>query len=193
MAIKARKTQDNNAFGLFRGAFTTTLTADGNAAISTHTLLSGGTTSNLITGTLGATTLNNAFVGLYEQVDQAGTVMGDEPAVLLVPPKLLKLAIELTDSVLISDSGNNAVNFFRSMLGMQVMSSPYLGANAGGSDTAWFVLSKYHSATRLIRQGIQTALRDWSMSNNRTYLYQGNFREQYFIPDYAGLVGSTGV
>ena len=44
----------------------------------------------------------------------------------------------------------------------------------------------------LIRQGIETALRPWQYSNNRSYLYQGNFRENYFVPDYAGAVGALG-
>lgn len=194
LALSARFTQNQTAFGLWRGAFTTTLTADGNAFIGTHNLLSGGTTSNAISGALTTTTLNNAFTALYQQVNQAGVVVGNEPAILLVPPKLLKTAVELTDSVLVSDSGNNAVNFYRSMLGIQVMSSPYLGAAVtGGSDTAWFLLSKRHSVTRLVRQGLETALRDWRISNNRTYLYQANYREQYFVPDYAGAIGSTGL
>jgi hypothetical protein len=45
----------------------------------------------------------------------------------------------------------------------------------------------------LIRQGIQTALRDWTFSNNRTYLYQYNFREAVYAPDYIGVVGFVGV
>lgn len=119
-----------------------------------------------------------------------GAVGGD--MILLVPMELQKLAIEITDSVLISDTANNAVNFFRSMLGIEVMTSPYLGAAAGGSDSAWFLLSPLHSVRRLIRQGVQTALRDWQYSNDRTYFYQGNFREEYFVTDYFGAVGSTG-
>ena len=193
-AMKARVTQDQNAFKLFRNGFTTQLTADGVAIFSaSHPLIGGGTTSNLLSGALNTSTLNNGFVALREQVDQAGTILGGVPAYLVVPPKLLKTAVEITDSVLISDSANNAVNFYRSMLGINVLSSPYLGAAAGGSDTAWFLLTRNHAMSRLVRQGIQTALRDWYYSNNRTYFYQGNFREEVFCPDYSGAVGSTGV
>lgn len=191
--MAARITQNQTAFGLFRGAFTTTLTADGSAFIGSHTLLSGGTTTNLVSGALSTTTLFNAFTTLYQQVNQAGVTVGNEPAILLVPPKLMKTAIEITDSVLVSDSGNNAVNFYRSKLGIQVLSSQYLGSNiTGGSDTAWYLLSNRHSVTRLIRQGIETALTDWRFSNNRTYKYQAAYRETYFVPDYAGVVGATG-
>lgn len=193
LALKARVTQDQNAFSIFRNAFTTTLTADGVALISaSHTLIGGGTTSNIISGALSSTTLNTATVALREQVDQSGVILGGVPAILLVPAQLFKLAIELTESALIADSGNNALNVYRSAYGFTVYSSPYLGAAAGGSDTAWFLLTRNHSVSRLIRQGVETALRPWQYSNNRTYFYQANFREEVFVPDYAGIVGSLG-
>jgi hypothetical protein len=193
-ALMARVTQDDNAFALFRGGFATTTTADGVYWFSaSHTLIGGGTVSNLITGALSSLTLNNAIVALREQKNQAGVILGGSPAFLVVPPKLHKLAVELTESVLVSDAANNAVNVFRSIFGIEVMTSPYLGAAAGGSDTAWFLLSKFHSVSRIVRQGVQTALRSWEYSNNRTYNYQGNFREEVFVPDYAGSVGSTGL
>lgn len=194
LALMARVSQDEHAFGLFRNGFTTTLTADGvsffNAA---HPLIGGGTTSNLVTGALSTTTLNNALVALRTQVNQAGVILGGVPSILLVPPKLFKLATEITESALISDSGQNALNVYRSAYGITVWSSPYLAAVAGGSDTAWYLLSRNHSVTRVVRQGVETALRPWQYSNNRSYFYQANFREEVFVPDYAGAVASTGL
>lgn len=196
-AIKAKDTQDFNAFRLFRNGFTTELTADGvsifNAA---HPLIGGGTQSNVLTGVgsaLSPTSLNSAIVSLMEQRDQSGVIRGSSPAVLLVPPALWKHAREITDSALIADSGQNNVNVFRSALGITVWTSHWLGAVAGGSDTAWFLLAKRHGFTRLIRQGLETALTDWRYSNNLTYRYQANFREEVFCADYAGSVGATGV
>jgi phage major head subunit gpT-like protein len=193
-ALMARVTQDNNAFALFRNAFTTTLTADGVAFISaSHTLIGGGTVSNVITGALSDTTINTAIVALREQKNQAGVILGGVPSILLVPSKLFKYATQLTESALVADNANNAINVYRSAYGFKVMSSPYLGLAAGGSDTAWFMLTPQHSVSRLVRQGVETALTPWQYSTNRTYNYQGNFRESYFVPDYAGTVGSTGV
>lgn len=192
-ALMARITQDDQAFALFRNAFTTTLTADGVAFFSaSHVLIGGGTTSNLITGALSDTTLNNGIVSLREQKNQAGVILGGVPTILLVPSKLFKYALQLTDSALVADSANNAINVYRSSYGFKVMSSPYLGAAAGGSDTAWFLLTPNHSVSRLVRQGVQTALTPWQYSNNRTYNYQGNFRESVFVPDYSGAVASLG-
>lgn len=192
-ALMARVTQDDNAFSLFRNSFTTTLTADGVAFISaSHPLIGGGTVSNLISGALSDITLNNGIVALREQKNQAGVILGGVPSILLVPSKLFKLAVQLTESALVADSANNALNIYRSAYGISVFSSPYLGAASGGSDTAWWLMTPQHSVSRLIRQGVETALRPWQFSNNRTYLYQGNFREEVFVPDYAGAVGSTG-
>jgi phage major head subunit gpT-like protein len=192
-AMVARVSQDDNAFAFWRGAFTTSLTADGAALVASHTLLNGQTQTNVVTGALSPTTLNNAIVALRQQKNQAGVILGNVPSVLLVPSALYKHAIEITESALIADNANNNLNVFRSAYGITVYTSPYLDAVAGGSDTAWFLLSRNHAVTRLIRQGIQTALRDWSVSNNRSYLYQANFREAVYCADYVGVVGSTGL
>lgn len=193
-ALMARVTQDANAFALFRNAFTTTLTADGVSLInSAHVLIGGGTVSNVVSGALTSTTFNNAIVKLREQKNQAGVILGGVPSILLVPPALFVLACQITESALVNDTGNNAINVFRSAYGVTVYTSPYLGAAAGGSDTAWFLMTPNHSVSRIVRQGVQTALRPWEYSNNRTYFYQANFREAVFVPDYAGIVGSTGL
>lgn len=192
-AVKARDTQDYTAFGLFRNGFTTALTADGSAIFSTHTLIGGGTQSNAGTAALTPTSLNTGLVNMIEQKDQSGVIRGSTPKVLLVPPAVWKHAREITDSALIADLANNNINVYRSALGITVWTSHWLGAAAGGSDTAWFLLASRHGFTRLIRQGLETRLTDWSYSNNLTYRYQANFRENYFCADYAGSYGSTGI
>lgn len=192
-ALKARLTQDQNAFKLFRGAFTSQLTPDGVSIVNAaHPLIAGGTTSNQISGPLNVPNLNTGFVSLAQQVDQTNVIIGGQAHILLVAPQNLQNAVQLTDSVLISDSANNAVNFYRSALGLIVMSSPYMGAIAGGSDTAWFLLTQDHAVRRVVRQGVETAMTPWQYSTNRTYYYQGNFREEVACYDYAGLVGSLG-
>ncbi len=195
-AVQARNTQDYTAFSLFRLGFTTALTADGVSIFNaSHPLIGGGTQSNTATGAgsaLSPTSLNTGIVSLQEQKNQAGVITGNAPAVLLVPPALWKHAREITDSALIADSAQNNVNVFRSALGITVWTSHWLGTAAGGSDTAWFLLARRHGFTRLIRQGLETALTDWRYSNDLTYRYQANFRENYFCADYAGAYGAVG-
>lgn len=195
-AMVARITQDANAFKIFRGAFTTILTADGVSFINAaHTLIGGGTQSNLLTSPapLSPDNLKLAITNLRQQKNQASVSMGNAPAYLLVPSPLFYKAIEYTESVLTPDNANNNVNVFRGTYGITVYTSIYMDAVNGGSDTAWFLLARNHAITRVIRQGIQTALVSWEYSNNRTYKYQANFREEVFVADYIGSVGSTGV
>jgi len=196
-AQAARITQNFTAFSIFRNAFsgdtTPVLTADGvSVCNATHTLIGGGSISNTTTGVLNSANLNTAITALREQKNQAGVIVGGEPAILLVPPALWKTAVELTDSALVADSANNAINVYRSAMGMIVLTSPYLGTASGGTDTRWFLLTKNHSVSRLVRQGLETALTPWQYSDNRTYTYQANYRESYFVPDYSGIYGSTG-
>lgn len=192
-AMNARATRDRNAFGLYRGAFTTTLTSDGAAFISnTHTTLTGLTVDNLLAGGLTPTTLNTAIVQLLEQVSEDGIVMGQQPAYLLVAPANFKNATEIVDSELVTGSANNNINVYSSTYGISVFQSPYLGAAQGGSDTAWFLLSRNHGVTRFIREDISTSLVDYIYSNNDEYVYKGRFRETYGVTNYVGAVGSLG-
>jgi len=198
LALKARVSMDANAFKIFRGGFTTTITADGVALFGNHALLNGQFYSNNlydITGAstvLSSTSLNSAITALAVQPDQTGVVLGQQPAVLLVPPALIKLAIELSDSALAGDVSTNAINVYRSAYGYRVFSNPYLSAATGGSDTAWYLLARNTGIKRLVRQGIETFLRPWGYSNNRTYLYQANFREEVVAIDYVGTIGAKG-
>lgn len=206
-AIMARRTQDANAFKIFRGAFTTTLTADGSAFIGSHTLIGGGTVNNEIvtadvsgasTTALTTAAFNVAMRRLAETKSQANVPLQCVGDILLVPPALYQTARQIAASALVAENGNNAVNVFSMDYSVKVYQSVWLGtagadsANAG-SDTAWFLMdSARHAVRRFVRQGVQTALRDWSMSNNRTYYYQANFREEVFVPDYIGVVGAKG-
>lgn len=198
LALKARVSQDANAFKIFRGAFTTTLTADGIALCGNHLLMNGQYYSNNLyditaaSTVLSSTSLNAAITALAVQPDQTGVILGQQPSVLLVPPALIKLAIELSDSALSGDVSTNAINVFRSAYGYRIFSNPYLSAAAGGSDTAWFLLARNNGIKRIVRQGIETFLRPWGYSNNRTYLYQANFREEVVAVDYSGVIGAKG-
>lgn len=204
-AIMARRTQDFNAFKIFRGAFSTTLTADGISLVNTaHTLIGGGTTSNRITAaSVGAATsalttssFNIGMKLLAEMKSQANVPLQCVGDTLLVPPALYITARQIAVSALVPDNGNNAVNVFSMDYSIKVYQSVFLGTASPdglGSDTAWFLLdSSRHAIRRFVRQGIQTSLRDWTMSNNRTYYYQANFREEVFAPDYGGCVGASG-
>jgi len=194
-ATNARATREKTAFSLYRNAFTTTLTADGVAWISSsHTTIEGLTVDNRIASNpvLSDTSLNTAIIQLLELKSQDGVLMGEQPATLLVPSALYKLAQQITGSALVSDNANNAINVYSTTYNIAVYHSPYLGASQGGSDTAWFLLGRNHAATRYIRQEITTDLIDYIYSSNNNYVYKGMYRETYGVTDYVGAVGSSG-
>ena len=73
---------DQNAFKVFRGAWTTTLTADGVALVGNHALLNGAFYSNNLysitsaSSVLSSISLNAAISALAIQPDQAGVPSG---------------------------------------------------------------------------------------------------------------------
>lgn len=193
-AMMARVSRDANAFGLFRNYSGSTLTADGSAWGSTHTLIKGGTTNNTTTAaSLSPTSLQTMIIALRQQPNQANVILGFAPKYLVVPTPLFAHACQITQSVLQPDSANNNINVYRGIYGIEVYSSPYLDAVAGGSDTAYFLLAQFHHIGRIVRQGVQTALRDWMYSDNLTYRYQGNFREEVSVSDYSGSIINAGL
>ena len=195
MAEDGRVTRDTKAFKLYREAFTKTLTADGKPLIaSDHQLISGEEVSNQVTGNpaLSESALNDAIIQLIEQKNQGGTIRGNMPQTLLVAPKNFKLASEITESELKSGTDTNDINVYSSKYGINVATSPFLGSAAGGNDDAWFLLGTNHQVTRWVRQAVETVLVDWSVRDNNSYVYKGEFREVAGVPTHNAIVGSDG-
>ena len=194
MARNARLTKSKNAFNILNLGFTTTLTNDGVALFSnSHITLSGDTVDNLETGVLTEANLDVMIQKLINQKTQDNTLGGHEPAVLLVPTALFKKAQEITKSTLRSGTANNDMNYYSELYpGLQVFHSPFLGAGFGGSDTAWFLLSKDHSLTRWVRQDLVTDLVDYRTQRNNNYIYKAEYREVVGAFSFEGLVGSNG-
>ena len=188
---KGRASRDKDAMSLYRGAFTTT-GGDSQYLIDTDHPTDAGTMSNKVSGALSESTLNDALVALMEQQGRDGVVMGDLASVLFVPAKLFKTAVEITESKVKVGANNATMNFYSDKFGIVVKTSPYLGATAGGSDTAWFLLSKNHSMLRYEREAINTNMIDWKQNKNRSYYYNGELRQTVGQADPFGIVGSLG-
>lgn len=194
MGDKAYLTQQIEGMGLYRNAFGSTLTNDGVSLISaSHVNLNGDTVSNLLTGDLTPDNLEEGISRAAEQVDQRGEVTGFMPKVLLVPHRLWKTAIEITKSELISDSANNAINWFSSEFNLIVKMSAYLGAVQGGSDTAWFLLGDSHTVIRQERLPVTTEYVEPKYNDGYTAKYRGRYRETYAAITYEQILGSTGL
>lgn len=187
----ARISQDNYAFTIYNNAFSAQKTNDAVALVSdSHVTLNSTTVDNKETGVLNNTNLNTLFISLKKQKTQDGTIGGFEPSILLVPTDLHKTATEVTQSELRTGTTNNDLNYFSQIYpGLQVFESPFL---SNGSTTAYFLLSRSHSVTRWVRNGLETKLVDWSISLNNDYIYKVGFREVVDTISYEGLVGSDG-
>jgi hypothetical protein len=185
----ARISQDNNAFAVYNNAFSGQKTNDAVALYSdSHVTLNGTTVDNLETGVLNNTNLNTLFISLKKQKTQDGTIGGFEPSILLVPTELHKTATEITESDLRTGTANNDLNYYSKIYpGLQVFESPFLS-----STVSYFLLSRSHSVTRWVRNGIQTTMVDWSINANNDYIYKVGFREMCDSISYEGTVASNG-
>lgn len=152
LSIAASFSQDESGMQLYNGGFATTSTVngytmnfygDGVPTFSTvhPTPVPGGSTQSNASSTSVAFShdaLETAKVALVEQQTDDGlplALMG-RPTVV-VPPALEREAREETESVLDPETANNAINVHRGS--MDMISSTFLAASNGGSDTAWFM------------------------------------------------------
>lgn len=100
----------------------------------------GATQSNYSTADLSEDSIENALVTLRQTLDGKGQLMLISAKTLIVPPALEKEARILMDSMQRTGTTNNDINPYKGRLDVQVWD--YLGAAAGGSDVAWFVMDK---------------------------------------------------
>lgn len=193
MGEKAKVTQNRQAMAIYRGASTTTLTSDGVALLSaSHSNINGDTIDNTISAAFSVDTLEEGINLLVEQVDQAGDIIGHEAKTILVPPATFKEAVEVTESRLEANTSDNQLNVYSAKYGLVVRQSQYLGANAGGSNTHWFLMGEFHSVMRFVRVGVQTRLLDGSYQANGDSVFRGRYRETYGAVSYEALVGFEG-
>lgn len=193
-AEKGRAAKNKDAFSVYRNAFSATLglIGDGVAAISASHPIVGGVESNLLTSVLNEASINDAIVMLGEQAERDGVVMGRLAHFLLVPMARFKSACIITESELRSGTNNNDENVYSSKYNIFVKTSPYLGAAiSGGSDARWFVGARRHGVVRFLREDVNTHMIPWQQSKNRTYFYDGEFRQSVGAQSYIGLVGSN--
>lgn len=166
---------------------------DGEALFSNnHPLVDNATVKgkNLVTGALSDATLKEAIQVMREQVDEAGGLIQMKADTLIVPPALEFTARKILESVGESDTNLNNANTIKGSLKLVVLD--YLGANAGGSDTAWFVMdSNRHELNFFWR--IRPEFKSEEEFDNYVAKYRGYMRYSYGVSDWRGVVGSTGV
>lgn len=130
-------------------------------------------------------------VQLLEQVqDDQTPITFSGPIYLIVPTALEKTAQIITGSILRSDTANNDINIYTGG-SVIVMSSHWLSATNGGSDTAWFLVIPSVSKLLLLMRTNPNV--DQSVDKNtKSTLFDVILDLSVGHYNYKGVVGSRG-
>lgn len=197
LAETAARTIEKEAAKIFINAFSTTYAtgADGAALVSSaHTREDGGTNlSNTATGPLNYDNLETAKVDMMQELDGRGQLIQLNPDTLLVPPALEREALTLVGSSGKPSSADNDINVYDGKF--KVVVWPRIGAAAGGSDTAWFLLD----SNRITDGGglnvfmrINPFVERETETETHINKWIGYMRFSVGFTDWRGVYGSTG-
>lgn len=187
----ARWTEETYAASPLILGFSTQTSPDGAAWFSaSHTLISGGTCSNLITDDLSNDSLMNALIlsATDAKSEEGHNLMLQEGWDLIVPPALMGVAERVVNSAGLPGSADNDVNPVKNLFKVNVIVNPLI------TDTdSWFLLAKGKnhgllSYTRVPMQ-MKPMIRT-ERSDNR--LYRLRFRKSWGVDRWQGAVGSQG-
>lgn len=193
----AIRTIDKDAAKLFNNATNTTYFSGADTlalASASHTREDGGSVlNNTHTGVLNETNYETSKVSFAERLDGRGEIIDMNPNQLVVPPQLAKEAAILMNSTSRPGTANNDTNPFNK--DVQVIEWKRLGAAAGGSDTAWFLLD---SAFNKSGRGLNIFMRVNPEIGMETELetgvkkWVGYMRYSIGFTDWRGVEYSTG-
>lgn len=201
MGVAAQTSRDKFAFEETYGNpfdATDNPTPDGAAFISdAHVSLNGDTVDNLETGVLTADNLKILVRSLRLQPRQGGGLGSYHFDGFLVALNLLETAKEITDSELITGSGNNNINWVSNTYpGVRLGTSEYLHSDYNklntNVDTSYFAVSRRRKVTRAVRVALDTGWVPAEISRTRTAYYRARFRERCYPGTWSAVAGSDG-
>lgn len=204
-AIVKSKTRTAEKLGasMLVDAFDTGVTSygDGLPVCSTvHTLVNGGTNQSNASATgitLTEANLETSILAMRGQLDDREQMVEIIPDTILIPPALEKEAIIITKSDKRSGMADNDanVNSMTEYTGgkLRIIVWDYLSSAAGGSDTAWFLLSNQHHLTWKWRvKPVIKKLPEAVGATNDVWYWKCRFRAAYGWTDWRGVWGSRG-
>jgi len=194
----AARTEDKAFWSMFKNGFTAANTSygDNKPAFSTaHPRKDGGTAQSNASATGALLTEPNLFVAetaLVEVLDDMGEEIDEDGKFLvIVPPALKKTCFELLESDLKQGTADNDTNYYYHGAMYDMMVVPYLGAYAGGSDTAWYVLRVgLHGFTYVTRVPFSTT--NYEEEKTGDVIVRGRERFSYGWTDWRGSWASKG-
>ena len=157
-----------------------------------HTLVdSSKTCSNLLEGALTEANLKKAIQMMASQLDEAGNLIQMKATKLIVPPALEDTALRLLHSSQLPGTELNDTNeCLKNRL--QVVVMDYLGATAGGSDTAWFLQDGTRHELNFFWR-VKPEFKNEEDFDTFVAKYRGYMRYSYGFSDWRGMVGSKGL
>lgn len=193
------RTIEQSAADLFNYAFTAggggkaqfQSGGDGKALAATdHPRTDGGAAqSNMTTADLAEDSLESILVAMRATLDDRGELMVMQPDTLVVAPALEKEANIILNSVSRPGTANNDINPYKGRLNIKVWD--FLGAAAGGSDTAYFVMdSKTHKINWFWRRKSQLDSKVDFDTGNAEYKITARWSNGY--ADWRGIYASKG-
>lgn len=198
----AARTEQAIGADVLNNAFTSTVTSltDGvELCDSAHPRADGGASqSNVSALAFSDTNLEVLTLMMEGQLDDRGQLIEAMPDKIVIPPALRKSVLQVLKSNGQADTADNNVNVYNTLKEyygtLKIVVWDYLGAAAGGSDTAWFLMDD--SLKGLMWQWAEKASvsRDESVGfKTDTVYYKSRDYFSYGWRDWRGIVGSTGV
>lgn len=148
--------------------------------------------SNLVEGPLSDAKLKEIVTKMRATVDEAGNLIQARVDKLIIPPALEDTAKRILHSTQISGGQLNDTNEYLSQYGIKIVVMDYLGAAAGGSDTAWFVQdSSLHELNFFWR--VKPEFKWTEDFDTFVAKYRGYMRYSFGVSDWRGIAGSLGL
>lgn len=182
----------NYSFTAGGGGLSTFTSGDALALFSTsHTREDGGTAqSNYTTVDLNEAALETGSIALRTTLDHKGQLYMSKADTLIVPPALEKEARILLNSTQRVGTANNDINPYSGAFKLIVWD--FLGAAAGGSDTAWFLTdSSLHQLNFFNRSDRGLEGPEWDF-DTKTAKWTVDVVHSVGFSSWRGIYGSKG-
>lgn len=159
-----------------------------------HTLVDGKskTCSNLMTGPLNEANLKKAMKMMRTQLDEAGNLIQMKATKLIIPPALEDTARRLLHSTQIAGTELNDTNEYLRNSGIEIVVMDYLGEEAGGSDTMWFLQDGSRHELNFFWR-VKPEFKNEEDFDTFVAKYRGYMRYSFGFSDWRGMVGSKGL
>jgi phage major head subunit gpT-like protein len=148
--------------------------------------------SNLMVGELNRENLKTALKMMRTQLDEAGNLIQMKATKLIIPPALEDEARRLLHSTQVSGTELNDTNEYLKSAGLEIVVLDYLGEEAGGSDTMWFLQDGSRHELNFFWR-VKPEFKNEEDFDTFVAKYRGYMRYSFGFSDWRGMVGSKGV